>query len=264
MDFAAKSTLHQPFSFQYEQLWKLRSDQLINIENSVDQTNNFDDLIEPWHIPRCSVLHQILMLRNYMELLAHFLWPRPDTIYLVSLGTKPDAIFELGPRIDDRVRRVASQMSSVQNPGLVVLYRFIYRVVYYRLIWSKNLIYIYGDCNSSQYKDPYEPVSIMECHKGFERCSEYKWTLPWGGTNLWDHHEIMFALSVNDVPPPRKYKFREPLLNILVVNCLKWTSQIRILATALWYARTRMQRLVAFSWVENLAPVRGPGNSWSS
>ena len=156
---------------------------------------------------------------------AHFLWPRPDTIYLVSLGTKPDAIFELGPWIDDRVRWVASQMSSVQNPGLVVLYRFIYRVVYYRLIWSKNLIYIYGDCNSSQYKDPYEPVSIMECHKGFERCSEYKWTLPWGDTNL---------------------------------------SQIRILATALWYARTRMQRLVAFSWVENLAPVRGPGNSWSS
>ena len=22
-----------------------------------------------------------------------------------------------------------------------------------------------------QYKDPYKPVSIMECHKGFERCS---------------------------------------------------------------------------------------------
>ena len=23
----------------------------------------------------------------------------------------------------------------------------------------------------SQYKDPYKPISIMECHKGFERCS---------------------------------------------------------------------------------------------
>ena len=23
----------------------------------------------------------------------------------------------------------------------------------------------------SQYKDPYEPISIMECHKCFERCS---------------------------------------------------------------------------------------------
>ena len=23
----------------------------------------------------------------------------------------------------------------------------------------------------SQYKDPYKPTSIMECHKGFERCS---------------------------------------------------------------------------------------------
>ena len=22
-----------------------------------------------------------------------------------------------------------------------------------------------------QYKDPYKPISIMECHKGFERCS---------------------------------------------------------------------------------------------
>ena len=23
----------------------------------------------------------------------------------------------------------------------------------------------------SQYKDPYKPISIMECHKGFEHCS---------------------------------------------------------------------------------------------
>ena len=31
----------------------------------------------------------------------------------------------------------------------------------------------------SQYKDPYKLISIMECHKGFERCSnefhEYSW-----------------------------------------------------------------------------------------
>ena len=28
------------------------------------------------------------------------------------------------------------------------------------------------------YKDPYEPTSIMQCHKGFERCSfvSSKWT----------------------------------------------------------------------------------------
>ena len=23
----------------------------------------------------------------------------------------------------------------------------------------------------SQYKDPYQPITLMECHKGFERCS---------------------------------------------------------------------------------------------
>ena len=32
--------------------------------------------------------------------------------------------------------------------------------------------HLHGDFKNSQNKDPYEPTSIMECHKGFECCSD--------------------------------------------------------------------------------------------
>ncbi len=31
------------------------------------------------------------------------------------------------------------------------------------------------DIAISHYKDPYKPINIMECHKGFERCSDGAW-----------------------------------------------------------------------------------------
>ncbi len=47
--------------------------------------------------------------------------------------------------------------SSDQNPGCLLYTGIILPSYYIRII--------------SQYKDPYERISIMERHKGFERCS---------------------------------------------------------------------------------------------
>ena len=54
--------------------------------------------------------------------------------------------------------RVAQMSPNEQcsKSWLVVLYRWLY----YPLIWGIVI---------GQYKDPYEPISTMECHKGFER-----------------------------------------------------------------------------------------------
>ena len=48
--------------------------------------------------------------------------------------------------------------SECSKPWLVVWYRGFY----YQIVWRFT---------KSQYKDPYDPISIMECHKGFERSS---------------------------------------------------------------------------------------------
>ena len=39
------------------------------------------------------------------------------------------------------------------------------------LLYIGNFTTHYIGIIISQYKDPYQPISLMECHKGFERCS---------------------------------------------------------------------------------------------
>ena len=53
----------------------------------------------------------------------------------------------------------------------------------------------------NQYKDPYKPISIMECHKGFERCSN-------GYKALWDRQFMMAKQSTFDLLrfPPKHTK----------------------------------------------------------
>ena len=41
-------------------------------------------------------------------------------------------------------------------------------------------------------KDPYQPISIMECHKGFDRCSGDFVVAPAGGT---ERRRARFALD---------------------------------------------------------------------
>ena len=51
------------------------------------------------------------------------------------------------------------QMSSEKNPGCLGYI-------------GDEILPSYVGIIISHYKDPYEPISRMECHKGFERCSD--------------------------------------------------------------------------------------------
>ncbi len=49
---------------------------------------------------------------------------------------------------------------------------------------------LYGEYLISQYKDPYKPICMMECHKGFERCSsDYLVGFRSVSSNVWALHE---------------------------------------------------------------------------
>ena len=56
------------------------------------------------------------------------------------------------------------------------------------------------------HKDSYEPVSMMECHKGFERRSieMFSFVLPWFNRK----NSMTQKLPVGDSPPPSVINFR--------------------------------------------------------
>ena len=58
---------------------------------------------------------------------------------------------------------IIKYLSSVQNPGWLPYIRGLYCI-----------LPTYMGIVISHHKDPYEPISIVECHKGFERCSSEK------------------------------------------------------------------------------------------
>ena len=70
-------------------------------------------------------------------------------------------------------RQIKIEQSERCRPGtLKVKPTQILRVIF---VVYRGLYYSVTGITVSQYKDPYEPISIMECHKGFERCSHICW-----------------------------------------------------------------------------------------